>query len=316
MLNDRMRALSSLGPMTLSLAIGCGSEITAEGPVNEYPTVPDRPTDPNVVRFDLTEQVVPAGKDIVLCHYLERTTDELYVRAFESFQGEHGHHLIIFKAVVQEEPGTVRDCTSAEDMVRFTPVISSVQFGLERFPDGMAIRVPRGAQIVLQQHYVNTSDKELRVKDVAFMTKVAKEEVETLAGFYGLSDIFFELPPGEETTLSFRCKAPRDMNVLLVGPHMHEWGTRFRVTLTQATGTTELMDLAWKANYRDEPPTLDYDKDRPLVLKEGDTIATECVFRNTTSKVLKFPEEMCATYGYFFPAVAGKDEFICAGEDS
>jgi hypothetical protein len=310
------RVLCFSGLVAVGLSIACGSEEAATGPQRDYPTVPEMPSDPNVVRFELTEQTVPAHSDVVLCHYLDVTEEEMYVRAFESFQGKSGHHLIIFKARVPDAPGTVRDCTSPEDMIRFTPVISSVQFGLERFPDGMAIRVPRGVQIVLQQHYVNTTPNDLLVKDVAFMTKVPQSEVRELAGFYGLSDIFFELPPGEETVLKFDCTAPRDMNVLLVGPHMHEWGTRFRVTHTNASGSNDLINLEWRADYRDAPPTRDFGKESPLVLKAGDKLSTECVFRNTTSKTLKFPEEMCATYGYFFPAVAGEDEFICAGEDN
>lgn len=295
----------------------CGSPknpTPSDAPIQEFSDIPpDRMRGPNVIEFNLTEQVIPAGHDVVLCHYLDTTEEELYVRSFESFQGEHGHHLIIFKALVTDAPGTVRDCTSAEDMVRFTPVISSVQFGLENFPEGMAIRVPKGAQIVLQQHYVNTMSRDIVVRDRALMTTMPKEEVKVLAGFYGLSQIFFELPPGEETSLHFDCAAPSDLNILLMGPHMHEWGTSFTAKVDRHGSMETILDVKWESWMRDEPPVRKYERTDPLVLRKGEIISTTCTFRNTTRDVLEFPREMCATYGYFFPAIAGEDTFLCGG---
>lgn len=65
---------------------------------------------------------------------------------------------------------------------------------------------------------------------------------------------------------------------------------------------------------RDEPPVKDYGVETPLQLKAGDVMRTTCVFNNTTGRKLDFPHEMCATYGYFFPAPPGAEEFTCAGK--
>ena len=263
----------------------------------------------------LEEQIIEPG-EVQICHYLDMTTEEKWVTSFDSAQGKFGHHLIIFKARVTEEPGTVRECTSAEDMVKLSPIISSVQFGLERFPEGMAIRIPRGTQIVLQQHYVNTTTKPIRVRDIAWMEVVPKESVQIPAGFFGLGNIDFEIVPGngEEQTVAFDCTAPRDMQVLLAGPHMHEWGVRFSTHFGPSDALEEVIHVdPWEAWMRDEPPVTNWSKEEPYQIKEGDILRTSCTFKNTTSRKLIFPQEMCATYGYYFPAPNGSEEFTCAG---
>jgi hypothetical protein len=304
---------SGAGLLVFTMACGSNEPEADNGPMQDYPPITEPLIEGTAIRYELKEQTIPAGNDVVLCHFLEKTTEEMFVTAFEAMQGRHGHHLIIFKARVPEAPGTVRECSTPQDMVRFTPVISSVQFGLEKFPDGMAIRVPVGSQIVIQQHYVNTSTRDINVKDIGFMHVVPKEEVQVLAGFFGLSDVFLDLPPKQATSLIFDCPVPFDMNILLVGPHMHEWGTNFKATLERPTGSEELIDVEWHADYRDEPPVESWEMNEPLVMHEGDIIRTRCDFMNDLDQPIKFPKEMCATYGYFFPAQPERDEFLCAG---
>lgn len=317
-----------------ALVLGCGGEeaTTAAGDtgqttetaaaadeiVDDMPTVPA--LKPGQVRFEFPEQIVKAGSEVVTCVYLERTTEDLYLKALESYQGKYGHHFVIFKIandIFEEEPGTIRNCTNGDEMYRITPAISSVNFGLETFPDGMAVKVDKGTQLVLQQHYVNTTLKPIRVKDVMHLTTAPKTEVDTIAGFWGLSDLNFAVPAdNEDYMVDFKCKVPHDMKLLIAGPHMHEWGTEIYVWAGPEDDMRMLIDLPeWDPEYRDFPPVEDYSKE-PVELKAGDWIRTRCVFRNNTAEPLTFPGEMCASYGYFFPADAGKEEWTCApGEE-
>jgi hypothetical protein len=301
------------GAAIAALSLGCGESTPEPSIIDDFPesrVVPVNATQ----SWELAEQIIEPG-EVQICHYLEPTTEEMWVTSFDSAQGKFGHHLIIFKARVTEEPGTVRECTSAEDMVRLSPIISSVQFGLERFPEGMAIRIPRGTQIVLQQHYVNTNLKPIRTRDVAWMEVVPKESVLIPAGFFGLGNIEFELPPtGEEQTVAFDCIAPRDMQVLLAGPHMHEHGVRFSTHFGPPDALDEIIHVdPWEAWMRDEPPVTHWTKEAPYQLAEGSLMRTSCTFKNTSGKKLIFPAEMCATYGYYFPAPNGSEEFTCSG---
>jgi hypothetical protein len=302
------------------LCFACGSKDPRDmdGVVDDFPTVPPK-LETSTMEFELQEQIIPPAGDVQVCHFFHTTTEDMYIKAFDSFQGKSGHHLILFSAVVHEDEGTIRDCSSAEDMIRFRPIVSSRRFGLERFPDGMAIRVKAGTQLVLQQHYVNPSERPIRVKDVAHLTPMPEAEVETLVGFFGLSDITFSIPPdNQEHVLTFDCKVPYNTNVLVMGPHMHEWGVKFKAELGPKEGPMEtIFDIpVWSAEYRDAPPLSAFTKEAPKPMRGGDYIRTTCTFRNTRSDELEFPEEMCATFGYFFPAERGNEEFICGGNES
>jgi hypothetical protein len=149
------------------------------------------------------------------------------------------------------------------------------------------------------------------------METVPAEEVTIPAGFFGLGNIDFEVPPsatGEEQTVAFDCIAPRSMKVLLAGPHMHEWGTRFSTHFGPQDALDEVIHVdPWEAWMRDEPPVTHWSKEAPYEIGEGDILRTSCTFKNTSSKKLIFPTEMCATYGYYFPAPDGSEEFTCAG---
>lgn len=301
----------------VSMAIACGSAETS-GTVDDLPTVP-APTNAATMELEFAENVIPAGKDVQVCQFLDTVEEDMWITSFRSYQGKHGHHLMLFAAVVNEPVGTVRDCSSAEDMIRFRPVMASERFGYDEFPAGMGLKVKRGTQLVLQQHYVNTTEHDIRVKDVAHLTPMPESEVDTLIGFMGFSDITFSIPPGgQETDLSFDCTMPLDTNLLVLGPHMHEWGVRFRSELGTAGGSMEtILDVPqWTADMRDRPVLTKYTKETAKPIRAGDIIRTTCTFKNTRRDSLEFPEEMCATFGYYFPADPSTPEIVCAGDES
>lgn len=324
----RRQGLILLAGACLSLASSCddGDDANEEGAddgaeeeiVDDFPeNVPAVPADAREIEFP--EVVIMPGSEVQNCYFLEPETADIYASALESYQGQYGHHLVLFYSIAPEEPGTVRDCTSIADMLTLIPAISSVNFGLEKFPEGMAVRIPAGTQLVVQQHYLNTSDKPLRAHDVLHLRTRPKEDIAELAGFWGISDIEFVLPPapGEEQVVEFDCAAPRDMKVMMAGPHMHEWGVRFEATLLRGgpDGTPEQFINVdpWKADFRDNPPVVEFGKETPLDVKQGDVLRTKCVFNNTSDKDLAFPSEMCASYGYYFPAPNGSETWTCEG---
>jgi hypothetical protein len=63
----------------------------------------------------------------------------------------------------------------------------------------------------------------------------------------------------------------------------------------------------WMPDYRDSPP-IDLYVQNPKPLHTGQVLRTTCAWNNTTDHELKFPEEMCATFGL----VAGtKQPVVC-----
>ncbi len=304
----------ALGSLALT---GCGSESTNQPPpgpatVDDFAVVPPAPA--GAIQYDFPEQIVQPGADVQTCYFMDAVKEDVFIKALDSYQGKFGHHLILFRAEKPEPVGLVRDCTSVQDMINLMPIISSVNFGLQEFPAGMAVRVPAGTQLVLQQHVVNTSENAIRLRDSAHVRYAAKAEVQILAGFYGLANVDVVLPPHSEYTTNWECEVPRDMNILMAGPHMHEWGKSFLAQAGPVGNLQTVLDIPqWRAEMRDKPPIKEYSMDAPLQLKQGDFIRTKCIWNNTEAEPLIFPYEMCSTYGYYFPAPEGQEVWTCGG---
>ncbi len=313
-----VRLLSAVA-LLLSLA-GCGADEDTDdpnAPVDVYPE--DVPVlAEGAIEYQFPVSVVEAGTEVQQCYFLPRLEEDIYVTALDSYQAAGGHHLVLFKSIVPEPEGSLRDCTGISDMITLIPVVSSVNFGLEHFPEGMAVRVKAGTQLVFQQHYVNTLDRTVRTHDVSHLQTIPQEDVEVFAGFYGLANIDFSLAPvaGDLKRVEFSCAVPKDLNVLLVGPHMHEFGRRFQVDIGPADDMQSIFDIdPWEPWMRDAPPAQQFPMEDPLVVHEGDLIRTRCTFDNDSGRELSFPSEMCATYGYYYPAPEGSEEWLCSGDD-
>lgn len=305
--------------------LGCsgGEEAPPDDGIDElWPEAPETPP-AGARRIELDEVVVPPFTDQQTCFYLEPEAEERFLTHFDGYQTEGGHHLLLFRSFIPVPAGTVIDCTAPETMATLIPVISQSA----TLPEGMAIRVAAGTQLVVQQHYVNTTDRELRVHDVADLHIATEGQVDTIAGFFANTDIGFSLPAGQETTVSIRCTAPWDMSVLRISPHMHEHGARFHASLDRAgeggespVGDAEdperVVDVpAWRPVMRDLPPDVQWGREDALQVRAGDAFVTDCTFNNDTGTELGFPEEMCAISGYFFPALEGQTSWICEGGD-
>jgi hypothetical protein len=304
-------ALASVASLAL---VACGAK--EEPPIEDLPTLDATTIPEGALELKFPEVVVPPG-EVQNCYFMEETAEELWVDSLTSFQGRYGHHLVLFSAEEKEPVGTLRDCTGLSDMTTLRPIIASINFGIDRLPQGMAIRIPAGTQLVLQQHYLNTSTRPILTRDVTYLGVRPAAEVETPVGFLGLSNVNFRLTPSQdEVEIGFACAAPHDLKVLLLGPHMHEYGVRTRTQLGPPDALVTAIELdRWDAHWRDEPAAVarQFTPETAPELKAGDVIRTTCTYRNTSGRNLTFPAEMCATYGYFFPAPRGSETWLCAG---
>lgn len=306
-----------------SVLVACGSDDASDPGGGQDPAVlddlaqiPDTP--PDSLRIDFPEQIIGSGEERMTCFYPEPTDEEYFVHSAHAYQGEYGHHLLLFKTITPKTPGTIEDCTDEASMAAFLPNIFTSEFAGGDIPDGYAVRVPAGTQIVIQQHYVNTTAKPIRVRDAVFLNKIDASSVQHELGFVAMTDIDFSIPPhASGYDLSVECTPPEDgVEVLLLGPHMHEWGQSIRVEKSTDGGTTwqSIQDIAeWQPVFRDLPPVQRY-FDAPLTLNESDKLRVTCSYDNDRLEPLGFPQEMCAYYGYFLSPSASAS-WICLADD-
>jgi hypothetical protein len=322
-----MRPISAFALLSL---LACGTDAPLGDQVAEADVthlireIPDAP--PGGVRFLTPAYEIPPYTEKQLC--LFGTLDWPEDRAIHfqgNYQSENGHHIVLLRTSVDPRDypdGEVFDCTEDGelDMTDMEPLFilpqgvdpetGAVEYTL---PEGMAAELPGGSRYVLQSHYVNTTDKPIRVQDAVTFGFIPPETVTAWTAAFTHVYTSHPIQPGEEKTLSFECafdNRGQDLNILFMGGHMHEWGTAFHTDLLRA-GSSEpdrIYDIpVWDTLYRDLPPINDYTDD-PLVIHEGDRFSTNCTWVNTEDYVLDFPHEMCVTFGMVYPS---KVPMIC-----
>jgi hypothetical protein len=179
-------------------------------------------------------------------------------------------------------------------------------------PDKHGLLVPAGLKIVMQMHYVNAGTKEEVIRDVARLEKMDKASVESWVHVLAAADNTLSLPPQQKTQIAHDCEIPAGANILVLGGHMHERGTRFEALIGKDEASLKSAYLVdpWLAEFRDTPPVSLF-FENPMKITETSILRTTCAWNNEQPDEITFPDEMCATFGY----VAGVDSPVACGNE-
>jgi hypothetical protein len=296
------------GLLAFGLTWGCGSsddggKTPGDDAIDVRVSIPE--SDPAFLDLVAPEVVIESGEDFMYCAYLENDGAEFAIDLMESHQGKYGHHMVLLTTLEPKPAGTFESCTDASEMWKYRSFVLPDT----ELPEGHGIKVPTGMQYVMQFHYVNTAERAIRVRDVARLRKIDPSTVTTWTSTLTTNSIDFEVPPKQESSVSFDCALPKDVNLLLVGGHMHELGKKIEISFGPSADALENLYLVdpWDPTYRDAPPiTMLFDS--PMALKAGTVVRTKCTWDNPNAHDMNFPHEMCSAFGY----IAGSEEpFHC-----
>jgi hypothetical protein len=297
-----LAALSSLSCRPSSSPADAGRDGGyATSRVYVRPPVPD-----GALLVETEEFTVPAGSETLYCIPTAITLDrEITTRELHSYQLLGGHHLVLFYFENPVAPSAPHECTEQEmTNLRF---IGGGEESLEqalRLPEGVGVRIPRGAQLVLQSHYLNLEREDRRVRDALVIVPAREGTIREYADPMAINDGAFEIPPGANYGRTVECRVDRETRLLSIRGHTHEWGTRFRVELERAGASMRevIYDERGGVELKNNPPVRYFPTNDPLVLRPGDRLLQSCDWLNTTRETLLFPQEMCASLMYYIPA--------------
>lgn len=229
--------------------------------------------------------------------------EDTWVNAAQGFQTDTGHHVIFFYTMTPLPVGT--HLCGADEMGEF-------QFGLSAgggpaaakfaLPGDLAIKLPKGAQIIVNHHYLNASATAVPQAQSAINVFYADpSQPHTPSGMMVVVDTNLTVPVGQ-SVYTEDCTINQTYQTWMELPHMHAWGTHITVTDTPAaTGVpAQLFDLDWDPDYAFDFSSVatTHDLSAPFQFNAGDKIHIECDFNNTTGAEMTFGDEMCvlATY--------------------
>lgn len=279
----------------------------------------DTETDPgyqiteDMLTFQTGEFEVPPG-EVFECFYTGVITDrELAVRGAFGAQGRGGHHVTVYYTMIHKD-AQHHPCIDSE-MAQWRMIggggdEGEAQLSKLRLPDGMAIKVPAGAQIVLQAHYINLGER-FTANDTAGLELVDPAGIRDHVNQFVVNDVSFTVPPHEPLESVSTCTVPRDLGLIRLLGHMHEFGTYYKLEQLGEDDTvaTTLLEQEWDPVYTSAPPIEVYEPDAPLAMAAGTRLRQTCRWQNHGDEPLLFPREMCIAYGLYFPDVG---EVFCA----
>jgi hypothetical protein len=281
------------------LATGCGTSPADSGPETlpdlEVPPPPDNGVQ---IITPIVEDLQP-GMDYEICTWTDVILDrQVDIKSTLGYQTEPpGHHAILFYTLDKQPPGTQRICTDT-DMASFRYVSGNGANGeLNEAPGDLVFRIPEGAQMVINHHYLNAYDEVLRGQAL-INVNFAPPGNYIPSGATAILDTAIQVTPGASSH-DISCTLERPFKFWYFIPHMHRWGKRITVDMTRAGAKERLFDTPWDDSFTFHPPEHRQDPASPMLMNAGDKIDIHCEWENDTAGTLNFGFEMCVGFGQF-----------------
>jgi hypothetical protein len=240
-----------------------------------------------------------AGTEDYRCVRLTVNSD-IYVKSIRPIAPIGTHHTVLMLGDPDAMDGNV-ECSSS----LIKPAIYASGVGTQQldFPDGVALHIRPGQQLLLNLHLFNASDAALSgTSGIEFLPANASDVVhEAGVALAGKTD-GLTVPIGPSTQTG-TCTTPGGLTAFAMAPHMHLLGTHMTVTLNHAGTTQTLLDVPYTFDNQ-----LFHSLTPQVVTAAGDQIQVACSYMNTTNNVVTFGEsttnEMCFAMTYVYPAPA------------
>ena len=140
------------------------------------------------------------------------TEHELDLLKMLAKQSEGGHHVSLLYIDVPRTPDH-HPCTN-KDMAGAHFVTAAIGHATIKLPEGFAIKIPAGKQILLESHYINTMETPMALDDTVELHLVKPGQVVTHANIFWVRDDDFTIPAHSSYQSAMVCSVPRDLNVL------------------------------------------------------------------------------------------------------
>lgn len=180
--------------------------------------------------------------------------EDIYVTGWEIRPSERSlvHHANLVRAPVQlPEVGIGQAVLAGGDYIgSYLPGARPMMY-----PEGTALRIPKGNMIQIQVHYVPT-DGEPLTDHLMFGVRLANGRVDKLMRTVGTDEYEIEIAPHGTFEMDSEVLLNFDLTLLSSGAHMHLRGDAYTAKAILPDGTEKLIadvpfyDFNWQSNYQ------------------------------------------------------------------
>jgi hypothetical protein len=223
------------------------------------------------------------------------------------------HHVHIYRSDTPDPDG-VHDCWAGLDWTRWHLVVGVQTQEMDwRLPDQLTIPFDAHQQLLVQVHWLNTSNDEIdrNIKLLFHQAEVSRAHVGTVFGVNKQT----AMEPHQSKVLKQWCPVPKGANILAMMGHYHGLGTKYVVDARkqgEPTGTTFYNAL-------DEQTFVFKTYQPAFTMPEGDGLEFECDFNNTRDIPITWGadtrlSEHCNMSAYYYPAADDQLSLFCTVE--
>lgn len=226
--------------------------------------------------------------------------EDVYITAFKPLSPVGTHHTAL---VVDREPSEPDGVTVCGVLVNGERRLQGVGAGTGpiSLPDGVAMKVAAGDQLLMNLHLFNPNDGSLSGTSGMLVKTAAAEAVEHEAEVILAGPLSLHVPPGEVTQTG-GCTLRSPATLFSVGPHMHQLGVHMKIIAhSSIVGERVVHDDAFAFDHQ-----LQYQIDE-VPLAAGDRVSLECMYMNDTGRIVRWGDssldEMCFASLGLYPAI-------------
>lgn len=180
--------------------------------------------------------------------------------------------------------------------------VGSESFAL---PEGIAMRIEEGQQVLLNLHLFNTGAEPLSGRSGVRVRIMPEAEVENLAEIVLGGPQQLTIPPGRVTQTG-QCTFGSDATIFNLAPHMHQLGVHLRAVAMTQPSEIVLYDGPFAFDLQQRHP-VDF-----VQVRAGEAVRIECTYENSSDNTVGFGlsslDEMCFASMMRFPAQGG---YLC-----
>ena len=281
--------------------------------------------DLNPIQFEMNIDV-PAGAELLKCSYAQLPTDRVTaIGSAESHYTPGSHHLLVYRSDLTSIPANnqgVWDCQDGSLIIHQRGAYYEAQQpdAMRALPDGIAHEFKPGEVIILQSHYINTTEADIAARVEFQLHQVDPATVEQEAGTLFFNDPSISVPAHSRASVTMTCPILDDINPALLWSHMHSRGVHF-VATTDDPAAADALGTLYESDDWSEPQPREYPTDPPVVLHAGSHITFSCEYLNDTDSPFMFGQsaetnEMCILHGMYWPRMSLIGETCLTGVTS
>jgi len=308
-------------PLALFMSLlvgGCASDEQQPPPSMEPAALP--PLDPPPAGQGLQYKMISdlqAGQEIERCQFVVAPPEGLNVNHDEVRYTPGSHHVLLYLTPYPTVPtvdirGQSHDTSGVFDCALGATAdwsVSGVIAGAQSFgggsmvslPPEVAVKVPGGAVMLMNTHYLNANPKQISAEARINVFTIPTAQVKQEGGVLFFYNPIISIPAGSTATARMRCSVGSEIMLTNIQSHMHRRAVNYEAMLSDKSG--QQLESLYKNDDWENVPVKKFEPGK--LIPAGSSLDYHCDYKNSESHDIRqgpsTKDEMCMLIGSYYP---------------